>query len=53
MKPLELKVNTKEKKLKKIEKRILELKLEIVNQARIQHGIMPQELIDLKKFKRI
>jgi len=48
MRPPELKVNIKGRKLKDIEKRILELKLEIANQARIQHGHMSQELIDLR-----
>jgi len=51
MRPPELKVNIKGKGLKDIEKRILELKLEIANQPRIQHGLMPQELIDLRVKK--
>ncbi len=47
MKPAELKVNIKGKGLKDIEKRILELRLEIANQERTQHRPVPQESLDL------
>ena len=51
MKPPELKINITGKKLKDIEKRILEIKLEIANQERTQYRIMSQELIDLSVEK--
>ena len=48
MKPEEIKINIKGKGLKDIEKRILEIKLEIANQERIQHRPIGMELLKLK-----